>query len=76
MKELLKNNVVKVVFIKKNGDRREMLCTLKTDIIPKVSGTSKERTDDLMVVYDIEAEGWRSFYESSVISFEKSEETK
>lgn len=68
MIEELKTNIVRVIFTKKNGEQREMLCTLKDDIIPAVSGASVPN-DEVTTVYDIEAQGWRSFRNNSVIDY-------
>ena len=68
MIETLKNEIVEVTFVKKNGDRRVMLCTLIEDIIPSVTGTSVQNPD-VTVVYDIEADGWRSFRNDSIIDW-------
>ena len=45
-----------------------MLCTLIEDIIPNVTGESVQNPD-VTVVYDIEADGWRSFRNDSIIDW-------
>lgn len=61
-----------VVFIKKDGTEREMLCTTNSDIVPFVAVTEdkKERkiNEEVCAVYDIEAKGWRSFRWDSIKS--------
>lgn len=65
----LRYNQVKVTFTKKNGELREMLCTTQEGIIPETFGTSVPR-ENVVTVWDLEKNAWRSFNEDSVISFE------
>lgn len=75
---LLRTEKVTVSFTKVNGEHRDMTCTLNHDHIPedqlkksqiKESKEDKEPTNQ--PVYDINANGWRSFRFDSVtqISF-------
>ena len=69
--EQLQNNVVVVEFTKKNGEFRKMSCTLKPDMIPTVpvsESTRKQPTTNCSV-WDVEAQGWRSFIWDNVQSF-------
>lgn len=57
-----------VVFTKKNGDRREMRCTLEASMLPPLlpleEGQEKQKrkvNPDVLAVFDLEAQGWRSF---------------
>ena len=68
MIEELKKGLVEVTFTKKNGEERVMLCTLHPDVVPNVAGNSVQNPD-VTVVYDIEAGGWRSFRNDSVIDW-------
>lgn len=68
----LKTHVAQVKFKKVNGDIRNMRCTLREDLIPAepVSATPKRQHDangQVVAVYDLEANGWRSFRVDSVI---------
>ncbi len=66
------NDKVRVVFIKKDGSKRQMLCTRKLGMIPEQfhpKGAGKEITDTLPV-FDLEASGWRSFRIDSIIEIE------
>ena len=56
------NKIVKVVFIKANGEEREMTCTRNLELIPEVAHpkTHKEIGDSLPV-FDLDKMGWRSF---------------
>ena len=65
LRENLRNNILKVTFLKLDGSLREMTCTLKENIIPEIK--SKKETNDVsqdkpaVNVWDCEANGWRSF---------------
>lgn len=65
IKNVLRSQVATVVFLKKNGERREMKCTLNMDYVPpsqwpKGTLTEQAATDQVRV-YDVDAKGWRSF---------------
>ncbi len=72
---ILRNNVCEVKFTKTNGEVRTMKCTLLPDYLPEL--TTKEDTDapkkkenfEVINVWDIDEEGWRSFRQESVIEF-------
>lgn len=69
----LHQSVLEVVFTKKNGDERTMLCTTNLDWVPvenhpKTDGTHKEYTKEVKRVYDLDNNGWRSFTWDSVKS--------
>lgn len=66
--EKLKAGVVEVTFLKVNGEVRIMQATLAEYLLPEVTGTSTRQKDpNIQVVYDLEAEAWRSFKIDSVI---------
>jgi hypothetical protein len=72
MIEKLKEGQHTVTFTKINGDERIMDCTLKTEFIPEdMRPTDKATTysEDVIRVYDVKANGWRSFRFDSVTSF-------
>ena len=50
---------VTVTFIKSDGTIREMNCTLKEDIIPKIE--NPKTSDVLCTVWDTDISQWRSF---------------
>ena len=58
---LLKGGVVEVTFNKVNGDERVMSCTLQESVLPETKGTDKKIPEGNQVVYDINAEGFRTF---------------
>ena len=71
LKGHLKFGPVTIVFTKKDGTERTMLCTTKPELVPKVEETAepkreKKSNEDLMSVYDLEAKGWRSFRWDSI----------
>ena len=75
MKEMLQTSQCRVIFTKLNGEERNMLCTLREDIIPAATKdpiTQKKVRDlneEVLAVWDTKAEGWRSFRISNVVSF-------
>lgn len=70
MREIIRNEIVEVIFTKKDGSERKMLCSTMSDIIPDMSGSKLSKPNDgIVTVWDIEADGWRSFRFDSVIDF-------
>ena len=70
----LRNGDVVVEFTKVNGDYRKMTCTLNESVVPKAEkedplSQKKVRAinPEVCVVYDVNANGWRSFRWDSVI---------
>lgn len=66
--ELLSNEIVQVTFDKLNGDERTMSCTLRSNYLPEakrddpLSQTKIRNLEEkTIVVWDINAEAWRSF---------------
>lgn len=59
-----------ITFTKKDGTERVMNCTLRSDMLPAVEikedKTPRKKNDNVLSVYDLEANGWRSFTISSV----------
>ena len=72
----LRRGLCEVVFTKANGEERQMTCTLHSDYLPPISEeednpskpkrTSNE-TDDVVTVWDVDAEGWRRFRLDSIV---------
>lgn len=79
LKNFLRENVLSVVFIKKDGSERAMECTLKPDLLPPhetntdnpidFPATQRAENPDVIQVYDLENNGWRSFRVDSVLAF-------
>tara|TARA_R100000951_G_scaffold104881_1_gene98337 strand:+ start:321 stop:581 length:261 start_codon:yes stop_codon:yes gene_type:complete len=69
--ENLHRGVCKVVFEKANGEIREMRCTLDPNRLPEQQTLTEDGGDirDHTRVWDVEANGWRSFRFESVRSF-------
>lgn len=72
LKGILKVDVATVTFTKKDGTERVMKCTLDPKLLPAAPVTEgkKERkvNQDVLAVYDVEAQGWRSFTIKSIKS--------
>lgn len=71
MVEVLRENVVQVTFTKKDGTVRVMNCTLQESFLPESNTESSNRkiNDNLVTVWDVDVNGWRSFNCSSVQTF-------
>ena len=76
MIEQLETNTCRVIFKKVNGDERDMMCTLRSDIVPAAPKSDpitqkkvRNINEEVLPVYDIKAEGWRSFRLDKVVSF-------
>jgi hypothetical protein len=78
IKDALHANVCTVTFTKVNGDERVMQCTLKEDLLPaqidveesiQESIQKKKLNPDVLAVYDVTAQGWRSFRWDSLKDF-------
>ena len=70
--EILQGNELTVEFTKKNGEKRKMKCTLKPNALPKREVTEdadKEPNLDIISVWDLEKDAWRSFRVESVTAF-------
>ncbi len=72
---MLQTSQCRVIFTKLNGEERNMICTLREDIIPYATKdpiTQKKVRDlneEVLAVWDTKAEGWRSFRVANVLSF-------
>ena len=70
IKGVLSTSVPTITFVKKDGTERVMKCTLRSDLLPaqeiKEDATPRKQNDAIMAVYDVEANGWRSFTIRSV----------
>ena len=78
MINFLKEDVCRVTFNKVNGDTRLMYCTLNHSFLPgndrmvnQVGFESKKQVNEkILAVWDIDAQGWRSFRIDSVTHFD------
>ena len=72
LKNILREREVTVIFTKKDGTERKMLCTLSENKIPEEkvpTGSGKTQNGDALAVFDLEKEEWRSFRYDSLKSF-------
>lgn len=73
LKDLLQTKEVQVRFIKKDGTERNMRCTLRPDLLPQQTdikeAVSKTPNADVLAVWDLEKQAWRSFRYDSIIGF-------
>lgn len=75
LKGLLLENTMTILFKKVNGTNRKLVCTLQPSFLPKkldssmlvVNQTNDRINDNVLSVWDVENEGWRSFRIDSVI---------
>ncbi len=69
-----------ITFTKKDGTERVMNCTLRGDMLPvveiKEDKAPRKQNDSVLSVYDIDAQGWRSFTINAVkrVSFTMSDD--
>jgi len=74
LRELLKTKFIQVVFTKKDGTERTMICTLNPDKLPPQVDLEEEiqkrkPNENVLAVYDMEKKDWRSFRIDSIISW-------
>lgn len=72
--ELLKNEVIDIEFVKKDGTTRAMTCTLKHDQLPEqvdveqhIQEKVKPVNEEFLAVFDTVNQGWRSFRWNSLM---------
>ena len=73
LRTLLHEREVGITFIKKDGSERLMWCTLSESKIPSEfapKGSEKTKSDEVLPVFDIENDGWRSFRWDSIKKIE------
>lgn len=69
--DMLRMGPARITFIKADGTKRAMLCTLQEGVVPIVEKkTDKVKTvsTEVLPVYDLEAKGWRSFRLDSILT--------
>lgn len=77
LKKLLSKDVFIVNFLKTDGSKRTMKCTLREDIVkPHIKKTekSKKLNDNVLSVWDVEKDSYRSFRLDSLIDYQRIEE--
>ena len=77
MKDFLQNSVSNVTFTKKDGTVRVMKCTLMPEHLPPVEvkeskegETERKVNTEVLAVWDLDNEGWRSFRLDSIQNFD------
>lgn len=73
----LRSGVCNVSFTKVNGEHRDMRCTLVRDMIPSEhqptslvsEETESQPNESVIRVFDLTANGWRSFKVDNVTNF-------
>jgi hypothetical protein len=70
LKEILHTQELKITFTKKDGTERVMRCTLEANKLPvqesTETNTTRKVSTETMAVFDLDAQGWRSFTKKSV----------
>jgi hypothetical protein len=69
LSEMLRNRRLEVSFIKKDGSLRVMNCTLLEKYLPPLmedAETTTKDNPDVLAVWDIDNNGWRSFRLDSI----------
>lgn len=74
LKEKLTSGVIDVLFLKKDGSQRRMKCTLRHDLLPQQvdleeAVQKKAPNPEVLAVWDMDKEAWRSFRYDSIIGF-------
>jgi hypothetical protein len=71
--EALHQGTVNLQFKKVNGDLRNMVATLKSDLIPEKDipeeGKERKSNENIVVLYDLQVEGWRSFRIENLVEY-------
>ena len=70
--QILRTKICEVIFEKADGTERTMVCTLKKDLLPKSTTetkTERKTPKDVVPVWDIQSEGWRSFRVDRLLEF-------
>lgn len=68
----LHTDVVTVTFTKKDGSERVMRCTLQEEFLPAQDvkdikeGKVRNKSEEVVAVWDLEKESWRSFRLDSI----------
>jgi hypothetical protein len=69
LRDMLHMGEMTIVFTKKDGTERSMLCTLLESDIPQEKApksAGKSQSDESIAVFDVEKQDWRSFRFDSV----------
>lgn len=72
MIDRLREGACRVIFTKLNGEQRDMVCTLKVDLIAedkRPKNGSAEYSTDMIRAFDVKKQEFRTFKVANVISF-------
>lgn len=74
LKNVLHTGVANVSFIKKDGTVRNLLCTLMPEHLPvqtdlEEAVQKKTPNPEVLAVWDLDNQGWRSFRYDSILGF-------
>lgn len=73
--ELFKTGPISIIFTKKDGSERKMICTLKEELIPLCkmpkSKTIYDNINMVVRVFDLEKNAWRSVDVQKIITVKK-----
>jgi len=71
IKQQMREGIVVVTFLKADGTVRVMQCTLADFLLPETVGVGRHsNSEEVVVVFDLEVEQWRSFRTDRVINVE------
>ena len=74
LRELLKTDLVTIVFTKSDGTKREMHCTMLPEYLPAMNEPNPNikygPSPTVVTVWDLEQNAWRSFKFDSLLSIE------
>lgn len=74
LKQKMRNGTVKFKYFKKNGDIREAVGTLNSDVYGeenKPNGNGGKTPDNQIRYFDVNSNGWRSFLIENFISYDE-----
>ncbi|MEI8287349.1 MAG: SH3 beta-barrel fold-containing protein [Actinomycetes bacterium] len=70
LKDIMRKQTVTITFTKKDGTERIMRCTLDPAKLPVQENTNmntaRKISTETMAVFDLDAQGWRSFTKGAV----------
>lgn len=73
LRKIFSENIANITFLKIDGTKRSMICTLKADLLPTVEKTEskqkKQPNENVLPVWDLEQKAFRSFRVDSLIEY-------
>lgn len=74
LRNLLRENILKIIFTKIDGSEREIICTLKPEIIEGTFSPDRQKKPSTnqtrsIAVFDTQIQGWRSMIVENIISY-------